>query len=90
MRYGINKVLAAVLALVLCAGLAGCQNAGGNGGNEEAETTAVVAEYTAAPARSLTDVTFNYGSGFYEALTASEAGKAVEGFAVSGTITKMY
>ncbi len=32
----------------------------------------------------------NYGSGFYEALTASEAGKAVEGFAVSGTITKMY
>ncbi|MBQ5319626.1 MAG: CotH kinase family protein [Oscillospiraceae bacterium] len=55
----ISKIIAAVLAVVLCAGLAGCKN------SDPAAGTAVEAVYTAAPARDLNDVTFSHGSGFY-------------------------
>ncbi len=86
MRYGLNRILSAVLALVLCAGLAGCQNTGANGGNEADGATAVVAEYTAAPARSLTDVTFNYGSGFYEGDITLEMSCATDGVKIFYTL----
>ncbi len=75
----IKKFIAAILALVLCAGLAGCQNSGTNGGNDAAEAPAVQAEYTAAPARSLTDITFNYGSGFYAEDITLEMNCATDG-----------
>ena len=55
----ISKIIAAVLAVVLCAGLAGCKN------SAPAAGTAVEAVYTAAPARDLNDVTVSHGSGFY-------------------------
>ncbi|MBQ7980578.1 MAG: chitobiase/beta-hexosaminidase C-terminal domain-containing protein, partial [Oscillospiraceae bacterium] len=85
MRSVINKILAAVLALILCAGLAGCQNTG-SGSNETSETAAVAAEYTAAPARSLTDVTFNYGSGFYAEDITLEMSCATEGVKIYYTV----
>jgi len=85
MRLGIKKIVAAILALVLCAGLAGCFDTG-NGGNEAAETTVVQAEYTAAPARSLTDVTFNYGSGFYAEDITLEMNCATDGVKIYYTV----
>ncbi len=81
----IKRFLAATLALALCAGLAGCTDNGSNG-NEAAETTVVQAEYTAAPARSLTDVTFNYGSGFYAEDITLEMNCATDGVKIYYTV----
>ncbi len=79
MRTVINKILAAVLALTLCAGLAGCQDTGVQNGEASETQAAVTAEYSAAPARSLTDVTFNYGSGFYAEDITLEMSCATDG-----------
>ena len=75
MRSGLNKFIAAILALVMCAGFAGCEKSGG----DASETPAVEAVYTAAPARDLNDVTFNYGSGFYAEDITLEISCGVEG-----------
>ncbi|MBQ8175856.1 MAG: CotH kinase family protein [Oscillospiraceae bacterium] len=85
MRYGIKKFLAAILALVLCAGLAGCSDTK-TGGADASEVTVVEAEYTAAPARSLTDVTFSHGSGFYASDITLEMNCATDGVKIFYTL----
>lgn len=89
MRFGIKRFLAAILALTLCAGLAGCSDASSTGvigGADASEATVVEAEYTAAPARSLTDVTFNYGSGFYAEDITLEMSCATDGVKIYYTV----
>ena len=89
MRFGIKKILAAILAITLCAGLAGCSDASSTGvigGADASDTTVVEAEYTAAPARSLTDVTFNYGSGFYAEDITLEMSCASDGVKIFYTL----
>ena len=89
MRFGINRILAAILALTLCAGLAGCSDASSTsviGGADASDVTVVQAEYTAAPARSLTDVTFNYGSGFYQEDITLEMNCATDGVKIFYTV----
>lgn len=86
MRYGIKKFLAAILALVLCAGLAGCSDTSKTGGADASDVTVVEAEYTAAPARSLTDVTFSHGSGFYANDITLEMNCATDGVKIFYTL----
>lgn len=79
MRFGIKNFIAAILAPVLCAGLAGCSDTNSTNGADASGVTVIEAEYTAAPARSLTDVTFNYGSGFYAEDITLEMNCATDG-----------
>lgn len=86
MRYGIKKFLAAILALTLCAGFAGCSDTNSTGGDDASGATVIEAEYTAAPARSLTDVTFSHGSGFYAEDITLEMNCATDGVKIFYTL----